>query len=246
MTTESVVMSLNVNRSTITPWPGRLTKLRQLLDSQECPRPSVVMVQECMPDQLADLKSRMGLQGLADSDQNAVLWDPLHWVREDYARRDLVDGRAVVAVYLRHRFGTGAWFASSHLSPGGTQADHQVRKDQTAALLDFLGDVHTFHDQVSPNPWAILGADMNNHLAYEGGPRWLMAQGGWKGIREHGVEVENGHLGTFESYGQSEDDGAWIDELWLRDGTPAWARLVDTQALGITDHRAILTNLQLG
>jgi hypothetical protein len=243
VTTDAVVMSLNVNRSSITPWPGRCAKLRRLLDTDECPRPSVLMVQECMPDQFADLKAKLGMQGLADSDQNAVLWDPLHWWREDYARRDIVDGRAVVAVYLRHRFGTGAWFASSHLSPGGDPAEHAMRKRQTVDLLDFLADVHTHHDQVSPNPWPVLGTDMNNHLPYEGGPRWLMAQAGWLGVRDFGIEVVNGHLGTFESYHQPEDDGQWLDELWMRDTAPLWARLVDTQALGITDHRGILASL---
>lgn len=249
MPTAFVLGSLNVHRADCDrkhahpcdPWAERAPRFKAIFDKM---RASVYTLQECLPEQAADLGEILGWGSRRnppfwwDENQNVILADPKKWFDVKVVQCSLWrksselanrNRRSVNCVLLQSvETGDRVWACASHLESG----DAEARVLQAGALACNLSNVY---------PLA-LGIDRNSYTTEAGGPRKTLDASGLAEVPFANPNSER----SFHGWEPAIDDGKCIDGihyrgLTVRDGSA----LVSTVGLNATDHSGIVARLAI-
>jgi hypothetical protein len=225
------------------PWEDRASRVGELLREEF--RCSVYALQECRPEQAADLVDLLGWGDATnpayawDENQNVVAYDRDKWTDVGVYHLSLSHQpgdkgdqhrRSVLWVLLEHLdSGERFWAGSSHLENG----DGEEREKEAARLVQLL----------PPEYPAALGIDRNSYTTGEGGPRDTFEDAGMTELDPDNPEDQRS-FNNWDGEGEPNDgksiDGQHYLGLEVRDG-----RMVYTVNLDATDHNGLVGNLTL-
>lgn len=214
-------------------WENRRVPALQALTSIA---PDIIGVQECTPEQVADIQQGLGVNWtFAGLNHNVrVLWDSNDFTAEEGTLLELVlpsglRNRYLTMLRLTNRStGWGVWAGSLHLASGGPDEPNaqQLRLAQIAQATEAI-NAHTAkfsfpRDGATAN--VVLMADINDPTQ-PGGVRAMALQAGFKPLQDRTGQA--GRLSLDLIAGESINsyngwqtptprEGKWIDEIFSR------------------------------